>query len=464
MIRTTPGRGRPARDARGTALDLLRQVEEAGAYAQLALSAALRRAGLTPRDRALCTELVYGVLRWRGRLDYILSRFADRPLADLADPVRQALRLGAYQLFHLDRIPPAAAIDTAVQLVKERLHAGAAGYVNAVLRRVAREGQSVVWPEDPVLRLAAQESHPEWLVQRWADRFGLATARAICQSQNAPAPTTLRTNTLVTSQSALQAALAEEGIEAATGLLTPEALLVAGGGDLGRLSLFQEGHFMMQGESSQLVSHVLAPREGERIADLCSAPGGKTTHCAQLMRNRGEILAFDVHPHRVRLVAEAAHRLHITIIQTAVHDARRPPEGLAGALDRVLVDAPCSGTGVLRRRVDLRWRLTQKSITSLAPEQRAILAAAARLVRPGGFVCYATCSLEPEENEENTAWFLAAHPEFLPVTVPEDAAGAGPGGGSVPSGSGDRRFFRYILPHEVLADGFFIALFQRKPE
>lgn len=448
------------RDARGTALDLLQRVEEAGAYAQPALAAALGRSELAPKDRALCTELVYGVLRWRGRLDYILSRFADRPLADLAGPVRQALRLGAYQLFHLDRIPKPAAIDTAVQLVKERLHAGAAGYVNAVLRRVAREGERVVWPEDPVLRLAAEESHPDWLVARWADRFGLDTARAICQSQNAAVPTALRTNTLITSRAALQAALAAQGIEAAIGRLTPEALLVAGAGDLGRLSLFHKGHFTMQGESSQSVSHALAPREGERIADLCSAPGGKATHCAQLMRNRGEIFAFDVHPHRVRLVAEVAQRLHITIIQASVHDARRPPDGLVGTLDRVLVDAPCSGTGVLGRRVDLRWRLTPETVASLVPEQRAILGAAARLVRPGGYVCYATCSLEPEENEENAAWFLAAHSDFLPAPIPEGAQPAGPG---VAPGRRAHSRFRYILPHEALADGFFIALFQRKP-
>lgn len=411
--------------ARQVALDVLIRVEQEGAFAPLALEAVGRRRNLAPRDRRLATELVYGVLRWQGRLDYLLASFSSRPWHKLSAVVRGALRLAAYQALFLDSVPAAVAGSESVALVKRR-EPWAAGFVNAVWWAFVRGYREVAFPDqtrDPDGFIAAWHSHPRWLVERWRARWGAEGCAALCEANNAAPPTTLRVNITRTEPQRLAERLAQRVAHVERGRLCPTALLLRGSGPIEALPGFGEGHFLVQDESSQLVAWVVAPRPGERIADLCAAPGGKSTHLAEQLlaaaegesRDEGAIFAFDVHPRRMGLIAQNARRLGVQhLLRLQVADAARLDPGEVGQFDKVLLDAPCSGTGVLRRRPDLRWQRRPEEMPALVEAQRRLLERAAALVAPGGVLVYATCSVEPEENEENARWFLRTHPDFRP--------------------------------------------------
>jgi 16S rRNA (cytosine967-C5)-methyltransferase len=425
--RARPGRspGAPP-SARGLALAVLLRVETDGAYADRLLEA--RPAGLDPRDRALATELVYGTLRWQRLLDWHLGRAVRRPVAGLTAWVRALLRLSAYQLAFLDRVPAHAVVHEAVELAKRRRPRGASELVNGVLRTLA--AWSLPWPvpgaragADPVDALALRTSQPTWLVRRWAARGGLAGAEALARAMNERPPLTVRVNTLRATPETVAAALRQAGAAVRPGRFAPESLVLEGAGDPRGLAPLEDGWCTVQDEAAILVGHAVDPRPGELVADVCAAPGGKTTHLAQLMGDRGRVLATDLHPDRLRRVREACARLGATSVDVRPGGAAALAAATGPTCDRVLVDAPCSNTGVLRRNPDGKWRRDEADLARLAAAQAAILAAAAELVRPGGTLVYATCSLEPEENETVVAAFRAAHPAFepeaLPATVPE---------------------------------------------
>ena len=447
-----PGKVPTGREA---ALRALYRVERDGAFLNLVLPPLVSE--LPPQERALAMELAAGTVRRLNTLDWSLGLFLKQPLERLTVWMRNLLRLGAYQLLYLDRIPVHAAVDEAVKLARRYGHRGVAGLANAVLRRLAAAGGDLPWPDrarSPVENLVLQSSHPKWMVERWVRRFGLEGARSLCKANNGPPPASLRPNRLRTSPAALQKRLAAEGVSAEFSPRLPGVLQAEPGGAVAALESFQEGLFTVQGESSILVPPLLEPQPGESIIDLCSAPGGKTTHLAELMDDRGMITAVDLHAHRLRLVEQAARRLKLTSIKTLRADGTRIGGAGLQSPHRILVDAPCSGLGVIRRLPELKWRRTPADLERGARLQQNLLGAAAALLRPGGALLYSVCTFEPEETAAVARAFSAAHPHFTPQPlrpllppglVTEEAATGG----------------LFLYPHLDGLDGFFIALWHR---
>lgn len=437
---------------RMTAAKILCQITDKGAYANVALDKALRHTELAELDRRLVTELVYGAVKAWGTLDYMLGCYVNRPLAKIPPMIRAILRLGFYQLFWLKKIPPSAAVNTAVELAKKYAHPGTVKFVNAVLRSAAREPQKCSFPtDDSALNLSLRGEHPLWLVRRWIKEFGYENAEKLVQYDNAPPELSLRTNTLKISRENLLAELQQSGAEVQISPLTPEGIIYRGNLPPSALTPLREGLCQAQDASSMLAAHILAPKPGEFIIDGCSAPGGKTTHLAALMRNRGKIVAGDVHEHKLRLVEENAKRLNIDIIKTKILDARDLGKAYSEAADRVLIDAPCSGLGVLRRRADARWRKSEGLLAELLPLQREILRGAAAAVKPGGVLVYSTCTMENEENAAMVESFLQSETDFT----------LEPAGQFLPCVKRDTPFIR-LYPHLDGVDGFFIARMRKR--
>ena len=455
-----------ATPARKLALHLLMAVEAGRAYPGLAVDRALERGQLLPADRRLVTELVHGVTRARNTLDWALAAHLQRPLDDLPSPIRNALRLGAYQILYLDRIPAAAACDESVKLARRYGHSGTAGLVNAVLRRIAQAGLPPL-PDleaDPISHLSLAHHHPPWLVRRWLDRLGREAALALLAANNRPAVTSIRANQLRAGPAELQRELETQGATVRPGTLLPEALLLADHPPIRSLKAFAEGRFQVQDESSMLAARVVNPRPGWLVIDACAAPGGKTTHLAELMGDRGQVVAIDLSSARLRLVREAADRLGLRSIRTVHGDARDMARLVPGPADAVLVDAPCSGLGTLRRRSDLRWTRQAGDFAALAQLQGSLLEAAASRVKPGGVLVYSTCSTEPEENEQVVNALLERITGFRredPVAVLPDQARMALTARRGQPAAGSETYLD-LWPHVHGTDGFFLARLRRE--
>jgi len=409
----------PARIAAFTAL---RDVNAGRADLPAALASV--RPGLQDeRDRALATDLVTGTLRWQRQLDYLIEHFANRPIAKLDFEVLQILRLGAYQLLHLDRVPAAAAVNDAVAMTRRARKTSAAGLVNAVLRGISRNAHKLPLPlrppaGDPLPYLEVSLSHPGWLANRWLGRYGFAAAEAWEQFNNAAAPLTIRVNRLKIDRGALTRALAEHGVAVEPARYAPDGLIVTSGNPL-RTPLAGTGQFVLQDEASQLVALLGAPEPGMTVLDTCASPGGKTTAMAAMAGDRAEIVAIDVRNARVQLLRE-------TVIASGAHNIRILQADLEAGLpfaaefDVVFVDAPCSGLGTVRRDPDIRWRRAEADLAPLASAQLNMIHNAAAAVHPGGRLIYSTCSSEPEENERVVASFLDANRNFAQIDLRAD--------------------------------------------
>jgi len=445
-------RAGPVSQARYEALHILVRVERDRAFADIALEHALERARLDPRDAALCTEIVFGTLRWRRHLDWRLTPHANRALAKLDPWVRALLRLTAYQLIFLDRVPRWAAVDEAVSVARLKSRVpGPAEFVNAVLRSFTRAPGPPRLPALPVEAAGVRWSFPDWMAARWIDRYGMEEAERLMAALDERPPITIRANTLRITREDLAARLRDEELaETDPTTLAPEGLTVRRGA-VGRWAAFAAGWCAIQDEASMLIARLLDPQPGELVADTCAAPGTKTTHLAQLMGNRGRIVAMDPHAARLRLLTQAAARLGIDIVEAHGGGVAAVSGRWKGRCDGVLVDAPCSNLGVLRRNPDVKWNREEADLGRLAEKQRGILAAAATLARPGGRLVYATCSLEPEENDQIVRSFLDHHPEWR-VDPPADFSVA-------PDGAGIIR----CLPHVHGTDGFTAVRLARGP-
>jgi len=401
-------------DARSGAYEILQRVEQGG-YADRLLDSYIRRhPEMDPRERGLLTELVYGVLRLRGRLDFALTQFSRQQLTHLEPAALRLLRLGAYQLLELDRIPTHAAVNTSVELARQVGMERIAGLINGTLRSLARERATIPWPEADDLKAYLQHvcSLPGWLVKDLLRQFPNSESRALAEALAGQAPQTLRANTLKIDRDALLAALTEAGHQARLCHYAPEGVILEERGE-SALPGDREGWYQMQDEASMLIARLLDPQPGDRLLDACSAPGGKTTHMAALTGNRASILALDKHPQRAELVTQGAARLACEGIEARPWDLLEPPAFLAPqSFDRILVDAPCSGLGVLRRNPESRWNRKPADIRELAALQRTLLAQVAPLVRPGGHLLYAVCTFTAAETDAVVADFLVAHPEF----------------------------------------------------
>ena len=401
------------RDPRSHAFDILRRVEEGGAFASILLDA--REGGLAdPRDAALLHETVLGVLRRRAVIDHVLAGASSRGVDAMDPATRTALRIGAYALLYLDRVPAFAAIDSAVELAKTHGRRAGAGFVNAVLRRVARQGEALR-PAAPqrgqVEALALAGSHPAWWVRRAVERLGWDAAVALLEANNAPAPTVLRANERRVDAPALRALLAAEGVEVEPGRVVPGALRVVAGVPQ-RTASFRRGEFWLLDEGSQAVGELFGESLGPRVADLCAAPGTKAMQLAARLREGGLLVAADRHAGRMRRLVRGAARLGLQRHVAPLVADLTAPAPLAAVFDAVLVDAPCSGTGTLRRHPEIRWRLREGDLPALAARQRRILERGAAIVRPGGALVYAVCSMEPEEGVDVVASFLETHPAW----------------------------------------------------
>jgi 16S rRNA (cytosine967-C5)-methyltransferase len=407
--------------ARLAAYDVLRAVSTRRAD----LPAALVRARShlqDERDRALASEIATGTLRWQGAFDVLIAAYARRPLATLDGEVVDILRLTLFQLLHLDRVPASAAVNDAVQMTKKAGKTSAAPFVNALLRRASRERARLPLPSQTVGDEAGEIdyleqtlSHPRWLVERWRTRYGFEAAEAWCRFDNEPAPLSLRANRLRIGREDLARALHDEGVDTEPAVFAPDGLIVTRGNPL-LSSLASQGLFVVQDEASQIVGEVAQARAGEQILDACAAPGGKTLAMAAAMGNTGMLVAADVRARRVQLLADtvgAAGAACVRVVQA--NAAQALP--FAGIFDCVLVDAPCTGLGTLRRDPDIKWRRSPADFDAVTDLQLRILTTAAAAVRPGGRIVYATCSSEPDENELVVSRFLESQPVFRPLPL-----------------------------------------------
>jgi 16S rRNA (cytosine967-C5)-methyltransferase len=447
---TTPDQRAAVSPARAVAYAVLRRVFEQDAWADRALHGEARRAGLDARDRALATQLAYGAVQRAATLDHVIATLAKRPVGRIQPPLLAALWLGGFQLVFLDGVAAHAAVGESVELAKGDAPRGA-GLVNAVLRRAAREGRALVeaLPETTAAEAALRHSHPGWIAELWFDALGAVEARGLMAAGNRPAEAALRANTLRTTAEALAAELP---VASRPAHRLPEGLVLEGAFDAFGSPLWEQGLFMPQSRAAMAVARILAPRPGERVLDLCAAPGGKTTHLAALMEGRGSLLAVERHAGRAEALARTAARMGADgIVEVRTGEAAEPQE--PGAYDRVLVDPPCSDLGTLAARPDARWRKQASSPAALAEVQGAILRAGALSLRPGGTLVYSTCTISPPENEAVVEGFLAEHPEFAADDLSSSEWSLWQ--------HGQRPMFLQTLPHRDDTDGFFVARLRR---
>lgn len=399
---------------RRIAFDILTRVDE-GAFADLVLDTVFSRRKLDPRDRGLVTELVYGVLRLRGRIDFALEQVSRQPLRRLEPAVLRLLRLGAYQLLELDRVPSHAAVHASVELARQLDMERVTGLINGTLRGLERKKRELPWPPPEKIRPYLQQvcSLPVWLAKELCRQFTNAESRAFGEALAAQAPHTLRVNTLKTDRASLLEALEKAGHTARPTRYAPEGVIIEKR-SAESLPGDAEGWYQVQDEASMLMAHLLDAGAGMRILDSCAAPGGKTTHLAALTGNRSSILALEKHPQRVELIKRGSARLDCPSIEARAWDLTETPDFIEPeSCDRVLVDAPCSGLGVLRRNPESRWNRTSADVRELAELQSAILEQVAPLVRPGGKLLYSVCTFTTKETSDVLNDFLERHKEFV---------------------------------------------------
>ncbi len=439
----------------------LRDIHRQGAYTDIALDRVLRSAQLRSTDsgaskerspdRGLVTELVYGSVRRQRTLDALIDQLGKKKAHQQPPEFRTILHIGLYQLRYQERIPASAAVNTTVELAKENGFKGLAGVVNGLLRqyeRLAASADPLQLPMEPIERLGVLYSFPDWMVQMWVEQLGIEETEQLCEWLNQSPSIDLRVNPRRTSIEEVEAAMQVAGVEVRRVPPLPQALRVVGGtGTIQKLPGFNEGWWTVQDSSAQLVSHLLDPQVGDVIIDACAAPGGKTTHIAELMGDEGRIWACDRAASRLRKLRENAQRLQLRSIQICTGDSRNFSQ-FTNSADRVLLDAPCSGLGTLHRRPDIRWRVTPATVQELSVLQRELLERASSWVKPGGTLVYATCTLHPQENEDVIQPFLDHHScwkiEPPPLDSPFSAFGT-------PQG------WIKVWPHRYQMDGFFMV-------
>lgn len=436
-------------NARQLAYDVLIDIQQNGAYANLALDKALLRSKLNKSDRRLATELVYGCTKMQLHLDQIIKAYCDLKKVDKR--TLQLLRMAVYQMTYLEKIPDHAIINETVELSKKvGLHSDK--FINAVLRSMLRGEKTVKWPDKRKQRnqyIAKWYSFPQWLIDGWVKEYGFADTEKLCEYFNNPAQTWIRVNTLKASAEEIKSVLEYLNIDFVQHPALPEAFCLKSLQKIKQSSLFKQGKIIVQDLSAMLPALVLNPSQGMQVLDMCAAPGGKTTYLSAIMNNSGSIMACDLHPHRVELIEHNVKRLGVENVRCYAGDATALPDDCYVRFDAILLDAPCSGLGVLNRRADLRWRIRKSSLPEIEQLQEQLLDAACHYLKPQGTLVYSTCTLNKNENEYQIERFLEKHPNF--ECVPFECLGE-----TCESGQ------KTIYPYIDQTDGFFIAKLVRK--
>jgi 16S rRNA (cytosine967-C5)-methyltransferase len=438
---------------RGISVKILNRVERTDSYLDKVLDAELRAPEMSDADKGLLSEIVHGVLRWQGRLDWVLNGFSHGNFSKSEINVKNTLRVALYQVLFLDRVPHAAAVNEGVEFIKRIRGDKPAGLVNAVLRNIIRNIDGIRYPdpaEDPVQHLSVYYSHPQWMVRRWVDRYGAPEASRLLIANNERPELSLRINRLKADVPGFLRMLEQQQIRAQASAYVDQFVRTRSLSKIGQMELFRGGFFTIQDESAALPCLLLAPGPGERVIDLCAAPGGKTTNIAEMMKNQGEVLAVDKYEAKLRLIRGSCERLGLRNVTLLAADAASLE---AGQADKVLLDVPCSGLGVLAKKPDIKWKRDVADVLVLARQQARMIENAARLVRPGGVLVYSTCTTEPEENQDVVLGFLGRHPEF----TLESAKGYVHPDLVSPEG------FVVTLPHRHLMDGSFAARLVKSP-
>ena len=445
--------------ARSLAVQILNRIDQAGLFAEPLLDQSLSRGTLTDvHDRRLLTEIVYGTLRMRGHIDWVIALFYKGDPATMDGGVRNILRTALYQFFFTDRIPAFAIVDEAVKLVKAT-HPTASGLVNAILRNVMRKEKEIPWPDieiDPAGHISIVHSHPLWLVKRWLASFGLEETLELCRANNEIPPLTVRVNRLKATSEEVKQHLQRSGFTVRETEFSPDGLVLTHtDGPVRETLSYKEGQIQVQDEASQLVACLLDPGAGEKILDACAGAGVKASHLAEIMQNQGTVTAVDISRQKVKALRENADRLGIVIVAPLVMDLREDPgETFRGAFDGILLDVPCSGLGTLRRNPEIKWRITAQDLHRHADLQKRLLGVAAGCLRQGGRIVYSTCSVMPEENESVIADFLARHRDFRCIHPPA----------FIPQSMVTEQGFFKTRPDLHGTDGFFGAILERKSE
>ncbi|MBY0120748.1 16S rRNA (cytosine(967)-C(5))-methyltransferase RsmB [Bacillus sp. S/N-304-OC-R1] len=443
------------KNVRETAMDLLETIEKNQSYSNLLLNTYINKYQISPKDIGLLTELTYGTLQRKMSLDFFLKPFL-RGNKKIESWVIQLLRLTLYQMVYLDKVPDRAAIFEAVEIAKSRGHKGISGLINGILRNVQRQGlPSLDAIEDPIERLAIETSHPYWLVNRWKDQLGYEKTKQMCELNLTAPLQTARVNLTKTTLVDCIKLLEAEGFQVEQSPVIPEAIKCYRG-NLAHSQVFKDGLITIQDESSMLAAYALGVTENERILDACAAPGGKSTHIAEKLSNSGQVVSLDLHEHKVKLIQENANRLQLTNITAAALDSRKVQEHFEKeSFDRILLDAPCSGLGVMRRKPDMKYTKKEEDISQLATVQSNLLKAVFPLLKKGGNLVYSTCTVDKEENQRVVESFLNENKEFegdlsLKERMPE---------GIRPFVNG---YQLQILPQDIGSDGFYIACLRKK--
>ncbi len=446
----------PSDPARQIAFVIINRVVNEGGYLHLLLRTTLQRSTLDERSNSFVTELCTGTVRLLKRMDYALSIFLDRPLQDIDPALITILRMGAYQILEM-RVPSYAAVSSSVELAKQKLGKGPGSFANAVLRRLAQGASDISWPspEETDRYIAEYLSYPQWMASYLINTFGSDRAISIAVAANRRPPLTVRVNTLKWEPGEYLQLLKSRGWSGEVGRFCPEALTNLHLPGWGLREQWASGNMAVQDESSMLVSYILDPQPGELIVDACAAPGGKATHIAQLCRDQAEIVAVDNQPRRLQALKELADNLGISSISCVEGDSRLLPVLLRDAADRVLVDAPCSGMGTIRRRPDIKWKRKLEDITEMTATQDQLLDAAVQVLKPGGILVYSVCTFTPEETVHRIKRFISDHPDFI-IDDPLPLCPLGPPMPQEASG--------YLQLHNDLhgLDGMFICRLRRR--
>lgn len=436
--------------ARYVAVKTLCDIEE-GAFSNIKLNHYFKKYDMKPLDRAFTSEIVYGTLRNLIKIDYFINKFSNVKTNKMTKWVLNSIRIAVYQIFYMDKVPEYAAINESVEIVKQR-EKRASGFVNGVLRSILRNKEQFdkINVKDKIKGLSIQYSHPEWMVKMFIDEFGEEFTEELLKANNTTPKLSIRVNTLKVSREELKAILIDKGIKVYDGLIE-EALILEEFSNIEKSEEFNKGLFIIQDESSMLPSKVLDVKEDMKVLDLCSAPGGKTTHIAQLMNNKGQIVAFDIHEHKLKLIKDNSNRLGIDIIDAKLKDAEIFMEEYIDYADRVLVDAPCSGLGLLRKKPEIKYNVKREDIEKLVLIQKNILNNAAKYVKKDGYIVYSTCTITSQENEKVIEEFLKENNNFILEDVRD----------FVPDILKTDKKYLKIFPNIHKMDGFFIAKLKR---